>query len=341
MKRKTEHEIMSATRPEEIFTLDLSVIEQEKEAYLERFKLAEHRAIQNFVVTRKIVLLYDEAIAKIDGGFEPHEITITPINGKSYNIHYISQDSFKLGQMYLTHNHVIYLVDSKYKKYYDNFVRKTKRYSKPDKEIWKSVQYMVPDVEDHFETTEGNFCIMIKKPCTMYSMREILEYFDGYLKPEYVASILTRLYYFACYMEMVETTHNGIILDNLFFAPGRRTEEGEEYTVSDMRIVGIYGGWFFSTYFSEKMQGVPKEVYDILPEDSKNRGYSSFEVDVLSIKQVAKQLLGNQDGIPQTLLDFLNTTHTEKNAYMEYHKWEEVRKVAFGKRRFVDMDVSI
>lgn len=341
MKRKTEHEIMSAVRPEEIFTMDLAVIEQEKEAYLERFKTAQHRAIQNFVVTRKILLLYDEAIAKIDDGFEPHEITITPVNGKSYNIHYISESSFKLGQMYLTHGHVIYLVEGKYKKYYENYVRKTKRYSKPDKEIWKSVQYMVPAVENTFETTDGNFCIMVKKPCVMYSMREILEYFDGYLKPEYVASILTRLYYFACYMEMVETTHNGITLDNLFFAPGRRTEEGEEYTVADMRIVGVYGGWFFTTYFSEKLQGVPREVYDILPEDSKTRGYSSFEVDALSIKQVAKQLLGNQDDIPQALQDWLNTTHTEKNAYMEYRKWEEVRRAAFGKRRFVDMDVSI
>lgn len=341
MKRKTEHEITVANRPEEIFTLDPAIIEQEKDEYLRRFKPAEHRAIQNFVVTRKIMLLYDEAIAMIDNGFKPHDITITSANGENYNIHYISESSFKLGHMYITRNHVIYVVESKYKKYYDNYVRKTKRYSKPDMEIWKSVQYMVPDVENHFEITDGNFCIMVRKPCTMYSMREILEYFDGYLKPEYVASILTRLYYFACYMEMVETTHNGITLDNLFFAPGRRTEEGEEYTVHDMRIVGIYGGWFFTTYFSEKLQGVPREVYDILPEDSKKRGYSSFEVDALSIKQVAKELLGNQKDIPLALEEWLNTTHTESNAYMEYRKWEEVRRAAFGKRRFVDMDVSI
>lgn len=341
MKRKTEREIMAASRPEEIFTIELPVIDQEKEEYLRRFKPAEHRAIQNFVVTRKILLLYDEAIALIDNGFKPHDITITPVNGESYTIHYISQSSFRLGQMYITQNYVIYVVEGKFKKYYENYVKKTKRYSKPDKKIWESVQYMVPDVEKHFETTDGKFCIMVKKPCVMYSMGEILEYFDGYLKPEYVASILTRLYYFACYMEMVETTHNGIIVDNLFFAPGRRTEEGEEYTVNDMRIVGIYGGWFFSTYFNEKIQGTPREVYEILPEDSKTRGYSSFVVDALSIKKVAKELLGRQENVPQVLMDWLNTTHTEKNAYMEYRKWEEVRRLAFGKRRFVDMDVSI
>ena len=37
MKRKSEHEIMSATRPEDIFTMDLNVIDQEKNEYIERF----------------------------------------------------------------------------------------------------------------------------------------------------------------------------------------------------------------------------------------------------------------------------------------------------------------
>ena len=44
MKRKSEREIMSATRPEDIFTMQLDVIEQEKNEYIERFKPTEYRA---------------------------------------------------------------------------------------------------------------------------------------------------------------------------------------------------------------------------------------------------------------------------------------------------------
>ena len=341
MKRKSESEIMSANRPEDIFTMDPEIIEQEKSEYLERFKPKEYRAVKNFVITRKVVLLYEDAINKLNNGWNNKELTICSKDGKEFNIHFISNSPFKLGQMYVTNGYIIYMVYSKYEKYYNNYIEKTKRYLKPDREIWKFAQYMVPKVENYFETSEGDFCIFVKKPTEMYSMREILEYFDGYLKPEYVASILTRLYYFACYMGLVETIHNGITLDNLFFAPGKRTEEGEEVSVDDMRIVGVYGGWFFTTYLNEKISGLPKEVYDILPEECRERGYSSFEVDDLSIKKVAKELLGDQKDIPEPLLEWINTTHVERDPYTEFKKWEQVRRDAFGSRRFVNFDVSI
>ncbi len=341
MKRKSEHEIMAAQKPEDIFTMDPNIIELEKDDYVSRFKPVEYRAIQNFSITRKVLLLYEEAIIRINDGWDEHEFSICSKQGKEYNIHYSNRVGFKLGEMYITSNYVIYVVEGTYKKYYENYVEKTKHYSKPDKHVWELVQYMVPDVKEHFETTDGRFCIFVKKPCEIYSLREILDYFDGSLKPEYVASILTRLYYFACYMSLVETTHNGIVLDNLFFAPGRKLEDGENYTVHDMRIVSIYGGWFFTTYLSEKINGVPKEVYEVMPEQCKRTKYSSFEVDELSIKQVGKDLLGSRDDVPKPLSDWLNGKRVAKDPYTEFRNWEQVRRDAFGKRRFVDMDVSI
>ena len=47
MKRKSEQEIMVASRPEDIFTMDLDVITEEKEAYLEAFKPKEYRKIKD------------------------------------------------------------------------------------------------------------------------------------------------------------------------------------------------------------------------------------------------------------------------------------------------------
>lgn len=341
MKRKSEREIMAAQKPEDIFTLDPNVIELEKEDYVSRFKPVEYRAIQNFSVTRKVLLLYEEAIIKINDGWDEHEFAICSKAGKEYNIHYSNKVDFKLGERYITKSYVIYVVDGKFKKYYENYVEKTKRYSKPDRHIWELVKYTVPDVAEHFETSDGRFCIFVKKPCEMYSLREILDYFGGSLKPEYVASILTRLYYFACYMSLAETTHNAITLDNLFFAPGRKLEEGEEYTVHDMRIVGVYGGWFFTSYLNERINGVPREVYEVMPDECKRTGYSSFEVDELSIKKVAKELLGSREDIPNVLTEWINTNHVAKDSYIEFLNWEQVRRDAFGKRRFVNMDVSI
>ena len=344
MKRKSGQEIMLATKPEDIFTMDIKIIKEEKEKYIEDFKPKQYKTIENFTITKKVLLLYNEAMAKLESNesWEDYQkVTIKDVSGKEYKIHYISHSNFKLGEMYVTNQYVIYIVQSKYKKYYENYIEKTKKYSKPDMHIWEIVKYMLPDVENHFETLDGNFAIFVKKPCEMYSLREILEYFDGYLHPEYVASILTRLYNFNCYTNLVEMTHNAITIDNLFFSPGRFVEEGQSYTVEDMRIVGVYGGWFFTTYFEEKLQGMPKEVYDIIPEHCKQRGYSSFEVDELAVKKLAKELLGTKlEEAPKPFLDWVNSNEIAKNAYKEFCNWEKVIKSSFGIRRFVEMDVS-
>lgn len=346
MKRKSEQEIMAATRPEDIFTMDLETIEKEKEEYIEVYKPKAYRTIRNFEVTKKVLLLYGQAIAKLEGDENWKEdykkVCIKEIAGKEYKIHYISHSTFQLGEMYITEQYVVYIVQGRYRKYYENYIQKTKYYSKPDREIWKMVEYMLPNVERHFESADGNFVIFVKKPCEMYSLREILEYFGGSLKPEYVASILTRLYYFTCYISLVEMTHNAITLDNLFFAPGRKVEEGESYTVEDMRIVGVFGGWFFTTYLEEKMQGMPREVYELMPIDCKERGYSSFEVDELAIKKLARELLGKEiQDAPEPFFDWVKSNQIAKDAYEEFCNWEKVIISSFGKHRFVDIDVSI
>lgn len=345
MKRKSEQEIMVANRPEDIFTMDLDVIAEEKEAYLEAFKPKEYRKIKDFVITKKVLLLYSQAIAKLEDSPKDQEckaVCIKSIKGEEYKIHYMNYSSFRLGEMYITKDYVIYIVKQEYKKYYENYIQKTRHYSKPDKKIWNMVEYMLPNVEKHFECEDGNFAIFVKKPCEIYSLREILEYFDGKLKPEYVASILTRLYYFTCYLGLVEMNHNALTVDNLFFAPGREVEEGESYTVHDMRIVGVFGGWFFTTYLEEKMMGVPKEVYEVMPNECKKRGYSSFEVDELAIKSLAKELLGTEiESVPKPFLDWLNTNKVARDAYEEFCNWKKVVKSSFGVVRFVNMDVSI
>ena len=45
--------------------------------------------------------------------------------------------------------------------------------------------------------------------------------------------------------------------------------------------------------------------------------------------------------IPESLLNWVTTPYCEKNAYEEFCKWEKVIIKSFGKRRFVEMDVSI
>jgi len=350
MQLKPEKEIMAATIPSEVFTMDADMIEKEYEAYTERFKPMAYNNIRNFVITQKLTLLYRKALSYlnakeyVDCGDYVISITDEKSNVYSYEYHYMYD--IKLGKMYVTEEKIIFLIDGKYKKYYENYIEKATKIPKLNKSVWSRTEYSFPKVSMYFKTDQGNYAIIVTKPCKIYPLREILNYFGGKLEHEHVAAIVNRLYYFECYMDIIGMQHNGITVDNLFFAPGKIVEEGQSFTIEDMRIVGVFGGWFFTTKSDEQIDGMPKEVYDTLPDRIKKRKYSSFEVDELAIKRVARELLGDVNGknlgdIPNPIKTWVNDGITKRTAYDEYCGWEEVVIKSYGKKRFVDMDISI
>ena len=349
MNVKSEEQILNASLPSDIFVMDEDTIERQYEEYMERFKPTDYNTIRNFVITQKITLLYRKALKQLgskeyDMGQYNLVITDEDNNTLSFEADYVYD--IKLGKMYVTEENIIFLVNKKHKKYYENYIAKTTKIPKLNKDIWSRTQYSFPNVTKHFKTIEGDYAIIVTKPCKIYPLREILNYFGGKLHHEHVAAIVNRLYYFECYMDIIGMQHNGITVDNLFFAPGRVVEEGESFTVDDMRIVGVFGGWFFTTSVDEKKTGMPKEVYESLPEKLRTQKYSSFEVDEHAIKRVARELLGDASGenlgdTPEPIKKWLNDPNIKRNAFNEYVFWEDVMHESYGKRRFVDMNISI
>lgn len=348
MKESFSENILSAVRPSDIFTMNPSTLKTEAETYLSQLKPEAYRTIENFILAQKVKKLFAQAqedLKLLESGERTSTLRFYSTQGKEFTFQFATAYPSKLGTMYDTPTHVIYSVKPQYKWYFDNYVQKTEAYPKVDRKIWQFVKYMLPKVINHFEEESGNFIIIIEKPSKMYSLRELLEYFGNQMKPEYIASIISRLYYFVSYIALSDLTHNAITVDNLFFAPGRLLEEGEAYTVEDMRIVGVFGGWFFSTYSNEQIKGMPSEIISIAPELVKKTGYSSYEVDELAIKRVARELAGDSTGtdlshIPEPMRTWITSSTVRENAYEEFHRWKEVEKETFGGYRFIPMDIS-
>lgn len=349
MKLKTAEAIMQASHPSELFTMNVDTLEREYQQYVEYFKPKDYNTIRNFVVTQKVTLLYRNALSILDNtkvNHDDYSITIIPKGGEAETYEYHYSYDIKLGNMYVNENEIIFVIRQQYKKYYENYIDKAINIPKLNKDVWSRTQYSFPKITNHFQAEDGSYVIIVTKPCKIYPLREVLNYFGGKLHHEHVAAILNRLYYFVCYMDIIGLQHNGITIDNLFFAPGRKVKEGESFTVEDMRIVGVFGGWFFTTKIEDELMGMPREVYDSLPARIKAQKYSSFEVDELAIKQVGRELLGDSSGenltdIPEPIVKWLNNKSIHKNAYEEYCAWEDTVIQAYGKKRFVDMDISI
>ncbi|MBR1884212.1 MAG: hypothetical protein IJ809_04680 [Clostridia bacterium] len=350
MKCESEEKIMSAVSPFEIYTQDLNVIEKEKNEYLKRFRPKEYATVKNFILNQKVTVLYRKAVEMIESGEVTYHTSSNMIlikdDGSKIIFEYDYSYDIKIGTMYVTKESVIFVIKPEFEKYYNNYVSKTKFIPKLNRSMWENVQYMFPKLSNNFRGEEG-FVIesLLPNGSQIYPLREVLNYFSGYIKPEYVASILTKLYYFECYLEILKISHNALTVDNLFFAPGKFVEEGAKFNVSDLRIVGVYGGWFFSTNYGEKISGVPAEIYSILPKQIKNTGYSSYVLDLLAIKQVARNLLNFDSSkafqIPEAMKKWITESSIKINAYEEFKTWEDVVIESFGKRRFAEMGISI
>lgn len=350
MKLKTADEVIRASTPRQLFDMNLATLEAQKDEYLELFKPAPYNTVKHFMASQKVTQFYKMALELLwapDRG--DSTLTLVPKDGQEARTYcvYNSIDS-KLGTMYVSATNIIFVVQPEYKEYYENYVQKASSFTKLSSDIWNKIRYSLPKLVNHFECEDGNFAIILKKPKNnIYPLREILDYCGGSLSPEIVASILTRLHYIACYLDVIGITHNAITIDNLFFSPGNFVEKDQKATLDDIRIVGVYGGWFFSTFEDEQVRGMPKEVFDIVPKHLKEYGFSCFIVDSLAIKRVGRELLGDPTGmnfksdVPGPFADWLNSTYVDKNAYEQFCAYDSVISQSFPKRRFVPLDISI
>lgn len=350
MKLKTADEVIKASAPRQLFDMNLDTLESQKDEYLELFKPEPYNTVKNFMASQKVTQFYRMALELLsDLNQDDSSLTLVPKDGQEPRMYciYNTIDS-KLGTMYISAMNIIFVVHPEYKEYYENYVQKASRFTKLSPEIWDKVKYSLPKLMNHFECEDGSFAIILKKPKNkIYPLREILDYCGGSLSAEIVASILTRLHYFACYLDVIGITHNAITIDNLFFSPGNFVENGQEVTLDDIRVVGIYGGWFFSTCEDEQIRGMPKEVFDIVPKHLKEFGFSCFIVDSLAIKRIGRELLGDPTGmnfkedVPGPFADWLKSNYVDKNAYEQFCTYDGVISQSFSTRRFVPLDISI
>ena len=353
MIRVTEDLIKRAKSPWEIYSRDPTSMARERDEYLERFKPAEYKTIEYYVIKQNIILLYEQGMAELNGD-SFGELVVYDVDGNRFKFVYQHIQEQRIGKMLTTKDHVILVVYGDYRKFYENYISKTSFERHVSRDLWAEVKYYLPNVIKSFETADGNFVIIVRKPHSqVYPLANILEYFDGRMDPKYVASIMTRLYMVAIYCNLRGVSHNAITVENIFFSPGRYVPPGEPFSIEDVRIVGVYGGWFFTTnnarnitgLANEQIMGLPAKIKSIIPEEVRRYQYGSYKIDMLAIKQVGRELLGDITGkdlgdIPKPFAEWLNSTYVHPNAYKEFEAWELVRDGSFDKHVFVEMSLS-
>ena len=288
-------------------------------------------------IMAKINSLYEKAMYLIEiGEWEvSNQVILVEFSGKKSNHKFLSENNFELGVFYICDDEVIYILEAKHEKYYQNAIRKIQSLKYANDGMKKEISRFMPKIMYNYKLKDGRWCIAFYKTADMFLLDDLLNHFNGMIPPEHSAWIISRLNNICCYLDYIKVAHNGISLSNCFVSP-------EYHTII------LLGGWWYCINQGEKMIGTQKAIYDIIPIKEKGMKIATIITDLESSKLIGRQILGNLSltsskkeaaSYPKAIARFLRSGSSEK-AVDEFRKWNDSLTEAFGKRKFIKLNIN-
>lgn len=336
---KTIKEIIEAKNPGDIFTGNINTLKKEYRDYVkichpDANKTKDENISSNAMTN--LSYLYEKAKEDIDKGywFYGNMIKIYGIDKKTYSLNFIKKHNFELGEMYISSSCVMYLVDKKFKQFYNNFIKRISNFKYADSLMKDEFEKYLPTKLSNFETKDGKLGLVIKKTKDVLSLRDILNYYNGNIPDRHVAWILSSLYNLACYLSYNKIVHNNITVDTYFISPLYHSG-------------CLLGGWWYTTQEKEKMIGTTGEVLSVMTKTTKDLKLSDTKTDLESIKLLGRIILGSRSGaklseigVPAPFIAWLRGI-TNNNAFETYRIWKDKILIeSYGERKFVEMKLD-
>lgn len=329
MAALTVEQILSAKSCEEIFVNDKS---KSKELYRElarKFHPDVYKGPSSSEVFTKINELYGEATSKLEKGIwnEKDVLLIEDLKGKKRKLKYLRAYDFELGKFYIARSHIIYILKSSAKKYLDNAVKVLGNLTYADSQMEKEFKRYFPEIVENFEMKTGEFCLVLKKDKDVFLLEDLDTFYKKQGKkidPKHLAWIVSRLMNLACFLKFNNLVHNGISMNNCFVSPSQHT-------------IMLYGGWWYCVPVGEKMIGTQKQIFDLMPVKEKAEKVASYKTDLESVRHIGRTM--NQVDVPKPFYEWLSKA-SGTNAMKEFDSWNKALLDSFGKRAFVELDVT-
>lgn len=260
--------------------------------------------------------LYDRAIDCIRLGCWDETDTLQ-LPGRA-KIHYLHSKPFELGKRFVTDNELIWVFDSTKEKYLKQYIQTELTYK--DKRMATIYQEKMPVVEDFSDRA-----IFVKRDPREFPMDLFLSAYQKKLTARDIAWMVSRMCDLLCFLNFNKIVLNAITPENLFIN-------------ADTHSISIYGGWWYSAQIGEKMTGVSKSIFDIMPFSVRNSKLSSPITDIESMRIMFQRICKDKE-IPDPFKKWLEAGSLD-DPIQEYERWNEALDKSWGKRRFVEFEIK-
>lgn len=317
----TAKTILQASLPSELYSSNKAKMISQRRAYLKQFhpdKKPDDIAYQKeaAAITDTINQLYQQGLKDIEAGIWPrkNQLVLEKTNGKKVFIQYLKSYPFELGNYYVSDQVITFVISKNYETFYQNYLKRiTLTY--PNQSFEEKISRCFPKLKTNFITQDHQYVIVLEKTEDVLPLREVLSYYHDKIPPKHVAWMISRLHNFTCALSYNGLAHNAIMIDTLFVSPAYHS-------------MLLLGGWFYTVPIGEKMIGMPKDVYQILPHEIEATKQSNIQTDLESIRYVGRILLGDKNGtrlpddpdIPPLFTNYIRGL-AGKDAIKEYETW--------------------
>jgi len=323
-----------ADQPELLFTGVEEVAEKEYRKLA--MKWHPDRGAANEEIFKHMKGLWELAEQKFKDGVwvTPGRLTITAVDGKSFEISFKKHHKIELGDMFIGKTVIVYGIDKEFEDLYKEGVKVIKGFKYPNADMQKNISRLLPKIKAEVETKDKHYLVIEKPPGTVL-LKDLLAFYGGKLDPRHVAWIMSRLYNIGCYLKWANIAHNDIALDTIFIEP----ENHAGY---------LLGGWWFSSKVGEKLTAVPGPLLQFAPSSLMKNKVGDTQFDMEMIRLLGRELLGDKHGtklrsnkdLPKPLVEWIRNP-SAGDSFKDFKVWkDQILDAAFGKRKFHHMEAT-
>lgn len=325
---KTADEILSANKCGDIFSrADKDTVKTEYRQMAREYHPDVCTLPNANKVFAKLNELHDAAEALLEKGeWEVSNLfEIKDNTGRKYSTRYLKSFAFELGTAYIADQSLTYLFDKEHTAFYENAVAQIKALRYASANMEKEFARLLPKIKYTFKTNDGRYCLILNKTPDVFLLSDVLDYYKGHIPDRHVAWIISRLCNLCCYFDYSGISHNGLVLQNCLISP-------QYHSILPL------GGWWYARPQGEKLLGVPKAVYDVMPIKAKSDKIAAIGTDLEAAKLIGRQI-SDMGTTPAAVKEFLEAGASSK-AKGEFSKWNATLDKAYGERKFIEMLVS-